>query len=300
MSIKPGCVVRAPTKHHYIPKFYQRGFIGDKSNRIWVYEKDREPRQLSIRKTGMKIALYGFTNRQGEIDTETVEKELSRIDDFGAKVIQKVEKKNPIDDKERQRLCKFVSVMWRRTPKHMEQANKMAAEMMPAFLETHNEAWLRQNIQKRFGSSLGAEAKFNESKAELQKIRDQYSREVPDFLFPTNTLLESMFERVMYFMDWVFFKASPQTEFLTCDDPVLFSKGSGLKDREAVIMFPLSRKLFFQAMWISEWGNSYQSLEEDQLKQLNEYVVRNAHKQVYSSMNSEEIAELVDKQVATV
>jgi hypothetical protein len=108
-----------------------------------------------------------------------------------------------------------------------------------------------------------------------------------------------MFERVMYFMDWAFFKASPNTEFLTCDDPVLFSKGSGLKDREAVIMFPLSRNLFFQAMWISEWRNTYQNLEEAQLRQLNEYVVSNAHKQVYASKNSNDIADLVQEKIGT-
>ncbi|MGH9970413.1 MAG: DUF4238 domain-containing protein, partial [Pyrinomonadaceae bacterium] len=58
MSIKSGSVVAPPTKHHYIPQFYQRGFIRDKSNSVWVYEKGRRPRQLSIRKTGMKIAFY--------------------------------------------------------------------------------------------------------------------------------------------------------------------------------------------------------------------------------------------------
>src|SRR5258706_10124787 len=146
MSIKSGSVVAPPAKHHYIPKFYQRDFIRDKSNSVWVYEKGRRPRQLSIRKTGMKIAFYGFTNRRGKIDIETVERGLSKIDDYGAKVIQKIERKNPIDDKERQRLSKFVSVMWRRTPKHMKQANEMLAEMMPGFFEAHDDAWLRKTI----------------------------------------------------------------------------------------------------------------------------------------------------------
>ena len=62
-------------------------------------------------------------------------------------------------------------------------------------------------------------------------------------------------------------------------------------------MFPLSRNLFFQAMWISEWGNSYQPLDETQIRQLNEYVVRNAHQQVYSSKSLKEIAGLVDEQI---
>jgi hypothetical protein len=299
MSLGAAKAAGPPAKHHWIPKFYQRGFASEKPNSVWVYEKGRPPRQLSIRKVGMKIALYGLTKRNGEIDTESIEKELSRIDDYGAKVIQRIERKNPIDEKARRRLCKFVSVMWRRTPKHMEQANKMASEMMPGFFDTHDDAWLRRTVQERFGSSSISESKYHEWKTELQQIREQYSRAVPDFLFATNTVRESMFERVMYFMDWVFFKASPETEFLTCDDPVLFSKGSGLKDREATIMFPLSKNLFFQAMWISQWGGTYQRIEEDQLRQLNEYVVCNANKQVYSSKNTRLITDLVNEKIAT-
>jgi Protein of unknown function (DUF4238) len=299
MSLRSTSVAGPPAKHHYIPKFYQRGFINDKSNQIWVYEKGRQPRRLAIRKAGMKIAFYGFTKRHGELDIETVERELSRVDDYGAKVIQRIEKRHPLDDKQRRRLCRFVSVMWRRTPKHMEQANKMAKEMMPGFLAVHDDEWLRRTIGERYGSSVEAQGMLEKWQGELQDIRDRYSRNVPDFLFPSNTLRDSMFERVMYFMDWAFFQASPNTEFLTCDDPVLFSKGSGLKDREAVIMFPLSRNLFFQAMWISEWANSYQPLDETQIRQLNEYVVRNAHQQVYSSKKSNEITGLVNEQIGT-
>ncbi len=58
MSLRSPSVAGPPAKHHYIPKFYQRGFINDKSNQIWVYEKGRQPRRSAIRKAGMKIALY--------------------------------------------------------------------------------------------------------------------------------------------------------------------------------------------------------------------------------------------------
>lgn len=299
MAVESIRVAAPPAKHHWVPRFYQRGFASERPNSVWVYEKGQNPRQVSIRRVGMKTALYGFSKRTGEVDTESIEKELSRIDDYGAKVIQRIERKNPLDDKGRRRLCKFVSVMWRRTPKHMEQVNKMATEWMPGFFETRDDGWLRRTVQERFGSSPVAESKYHEWKSDLEQIRNQYSQTVPDFLFASNTVRESMFERVMYFMDWVFFKASPDTEFLTCDDPVLFSKGSGLKDREAVIMFPLSKELFFQAMWISQWGSTYQTLDEDQLKQLNEYVVRNAHKQVYSSKNCRETLDLVNQKLGT-
>jgi hypothetical protein len=247
-------------KHHYIPRFYQRGFISDNTNRIWVYEKDREPRRYSVRKTGMEIALYGFTNKEDKFDTHTVEKELANIDNDAARIIKKLEGGFPLDDDERRRLCKFVSIMLRRTPKHKEVAEKMAGEMIPRFFEEHDEKWLYEEIKKRAKSGSDVEHIFEQQGIEFQKLREQYTSQVPDFLFARNTLRESVFERVMYVMDWAFFKATPETEFLTCDNPVAFSKGSGLKDREAVIMFPLSRQLFLQAMWISAYRNTYQRL----------------------------------------
>lgn len=300
MSVKPNSVVAPPAKHHYIPQFYQRGFTADKNNRIWVYEKGKEPRRYFVRGTGVKHALYGFTNSRNEFDMETVEKELAKIDNDGAKVIQKLEGGNTLKDKERLRLCRFVSVMWRRTPKHKEEVDRMAAGMMPKVFEGLDEEWIRQMVQKRATSTDEAERLFERERAEFKRLREKYMKEVPDFLFAGNTIRDSNFEEVMYGMDWVFFKASPGTEFLTCDDPAFFNKGTGLKDKEAVIMFPLSRMLFFQAMHISDYRNSHHLLNAAEVGTLNTYVVQNAYKQVYASHRSETIATLVNEQIGSL
>ena len=300
MSVKPNSVVAPPAKHHYIPQFYQRGFTANKDNRIWVYEKDKEPRRYFVRGTGVKHALYGFTNNRNEFDIETIEKELAKIDNDGAKVIQKLERGNILKDKERLRLCRFVSVMWRRTPKHKEEVNRMATGVMPSVFEGLDEEWIRRMVDERASSADEAQRLFEREKAEFERLREKYMKEVPDFLFPSNTIRDTNFEQVMYGMDWAFFKAAPSTEFLTCADPAFFNKGTGLKDKEAVIMFPLSRKLFFQAMYISDYRNSHQLLSAAEVGTLNTCVVRNAYKQVYASHRSETIATLVNEHLGSL
>lgn len=285
------------TKHHYIPQFYQRGFIADGSGLIWVYEKGREPRQLSVRKTGMEINLYGFTDRNKELDTQTVESELAKIDSDGADAIHKLEGGALLSEAERWNLCRFVSVMWRRTLKHKRQADVMSAETVRKFFEERDEEWVRQRIRERVSSEAEVDRLFEEQKAEFQRLREQYLSQVPDFLFPHNTLRASMFENVMNAMDWAYFRATPDTEFLTCDDPVAFNKGSGLKDRQAVILFPLSRKLFLQAMWISEYRNNFHQLRDAEIRTLNRYIVRNAHKQVYASRKSKVLVGFISKNI---
>src|SRR5216684_1466154 len=82
---------QAGTRQHFIPEFYQRGFISDKTGLIWVYGKPLEPRQLSVRKTGMAINFYAFTKDE-KFDYQSVENALQKIDNMGARIFQKIDR----------------------------------------------------------------------------------------------------------------------------------------------------------------------------------------------------------------
>lgn len=293
-------------KHHYVPQFYQRGFVkelnkdGKQEGLIWVYEKGRAPRKAPIDNTGMEIDLYALTDKEGNLDNETVEKELGKIDNKGAAAIRKLEKGISLTETERRVVCKFISVMYRRTPKFKEYQAKMAAELMPQFFEMHNEEWLRQEMHKRAKSPAQAERWFEQRRGELEEIREEYLHEPPAFLFASNILRESAFEKLLFDMDWALFRSTPDVDFVTCDDPALFSKGAGLGDKQkGVVMFPLSRELFLQAMWISTYTGTYIQLTDSQVRKLNRDVVRNASKQVYASHKSRSLSAFVDKWMAT-
>jgi len=286
------------TRQHSIPQFYQRRFIADGTGLIWVYQKDVEPRQKSVRNTAMGINFYAFT-QNNTVDTESVEAGLAKIDQIGARVTKKLEKGERIGEGERFNLAEFVSVMWRRTEQHKSEAERKAAEMMPEFFEQHDEAWLVRELAKRGVAPGETSVPYEQQKLRLADVRTEYLNQVPDFLFPKNIVRSSMFERVLLAMDWVFFKSTPNTEFLTCDNPVVFNKGTGLKDRNAVIIFPLSRKLLLQAMWISNYRGSFVQLEDTQIRTMNRYVVRNAHRQVYASKRSNVIRDFVTKWIGS-
>jgi hypothetical protein len=95
-----------PRKHHYVPRFYQRGFMADASKKMWVYQKNRKPQRYSTKKTGMEIDLYAFRNAQGEVDLGSVEKELALLD--GGRVFLQVilsEKRSINQARQRLLLC---------------------------------------------------------------------------------------------------------------------------------------------------------------------------------------------------
>jgi hypothetical protein len=282
------------TRQHSIPQFYQRGFITDGTGLIWVYEKGSEPRRVSVRDTAMEIGFYGFM-KNGKSDNETVEKALAKIDNVGARIIQKVQKGRTLTEDERRTFSSFVSIMWRRTTKHKNEAEQLAATMMPDFFREHDESWLISKLREYQVPPGNAPIPYERQRKRLATLRLDYLQKVPNFLFPNNVVRESIFEKVLFSMDWAFFHSTEDTDFLTCDNPVVFNKGTGLKDRNAVIMFPISRNVLLQAMWISNYRGSFVELKDGQIRTINRYIVRNAHRQAYASKQSAVLRDFVTK-----
>ena len=185
----------------------------------------------------MTIDFYSFGNSRGVVDFGTVERQLARLDDQAAKIIQRLVKGKKLLERERMRLARFVSVMWRRTPKHREQVNKVAKDIVPSIFE---------EFLKRREPLSEAES------AEIERLREYYNTQDFDFLFAHNVLRDSMFERVMNDMDRAFFRPPIDMEFLTCDDPVLFSTGSGLGHKDATIIFRCRGDCFCNANGIQD------------------------------------------------
>jgi hypothetical protein len=289
---------KSETRQHWIPQFYQRRFVADGSGLIWVYGLDCQPRQKTIRKTGMSIDFYAFTKNEVR-DNQSVENALQKVDHMGARLIRKIDRREQLTDQERYNLSVFISVMWRRTAKHKEEAERRAAAMMPDFFEQHDEKWLISQLEKREAAKGGGLVPFEEQLAKLAKIKSEYMSQVPDFLFVRNVVRTSVFERVLYLMDWAIFTATESREFVTSDNPVVFSKGRGLKRDDAVIFFPLSRKLCLQAMWKSNYKGAYVQPSNSEIGLINRYIAQNAGQEVYASHKSRVLAEFVNRWVDT-
>jgi hypothetical protein len=285
---------KSQTRQHWIPQFYQHRFVADGSGLIWVYGLDCQPQQKTIRKTGMAIDFYAFTKNEVR-DNQSVEDALQKVDHMGVRLNRKSDRREQLTDQERYNLSLFISVMWRRTAKHKEEAERRAAGMMPDFFEQHDEKWLISQLEKREVSPSGSPVAFEEQLTKLAKIKSEYMSRVPDFLFARNVVRTSVFERVLYLMDWAIFRASESQEFITSDNPVVFSKGRGLKHDDAVIFFPLSRKLCLQAMWKSNYRGAYVQPSNSEIGLINRYITQNNDIEVYASYKSRGLDKYVKK-----
>jgi Protein of unknown function (DUF4238) len=281
-------------RQHYVPQFYLRGWTTGGEGLVWVYRKGQRPRPLSIAKrVGQEPDFYAFTDSSGVYDSRSVEKKLEKLDDAAASVLQKITERAALTAANRELLSRFISVQWRRVPKHREAVNNRLKDLMPSYFDG-----LREDIAALRASGRSPE-RLEESEARVLEIQKQYMERVPDYFFTRNIERASIFEELLVRMDWAFLQTTADSPFLTCDAPVLSNvDGTGLGDpQNGIVLFPLSKDLMLQGMWVTTFRGAYVRIPDEHVRRFNRYVVEAAHREVYASVKSAGFTTLVNKRM---
>jgi hypothetical protein len=184
--------------------------------------------------------------------------------------------------------------MYRRTPEHRRAVRDIAVEQFPEFFDRLEATLFTPNFQIIDTLTDKQRQRLDQRYAEFLKIKAEYSDKPPDFLFPSLIIRDSVFQMLLDSLDWVFFKSTKETPFVTCDDPVIFNL-SPRHSQGGLLFFPLSRHTFLQAMGISTYGGAHHQLPDRKVVALNRYVVSHAKKQVYSGQQRPEMKKFVDR-----
>jgi hypothetical protein len=280
-------------RQHYVPQFYQRGWTENNEGLIWVYRKNETPKRQSIgKRVGMEVNFYG---------DEDVEKEISKeaLEDSAARVVQKIRDRNQIMPDDKKCLSRFISVFWRRVPKHRITVNETCQEMLPTVVGKY-----RQEISAITPETETQAAKAAHVLAELDRVEEQYTAEIPDYFFINNIKRASVFEEALCHMDWAFFEVKRDdpynSPFITSDAPVVWSKGCGIGDKEkGIVLFPISKDLLLQAMWVTSFRNAYVPINDVEVRRFNGYIADEAHTEVYASKKSSGLMALVNNRMKT-
>lgn len=103
-----------PKRHHYLPRFYLRGFCP--SDDLWVYDREKgECRKSQPKTVAVKKGFYAVQHPDGVKDYEEVEKRLGVIENYAAPVIKKVDAGGKLELRERYTLAMFVALLKYRT-----------------------------------------------------------------------------------------------------------------------------------------------------------------------------------------
>jgi hypothetical protein len=241
-----------PRKHHYVPKFYQKGFA-DAEGLLWVYDRARKTyHRLPPEVVCCERDFYSVKPEGAPRDPRIESEYLSRIDAAGATVIRALGTRTTLDGSAIQALAMFAAHQFTRSPSYrvaISRSYELSAQQMArlAFLNVDR---ARQSLEQ-----LRAETGHDTSVTPESMVEAVQQNQIV-ISATERPFLEQMVEqaaniaRVLEALDWQVLIAPQTTGFITCDNPVVLVPppkydvaryGVGFATPGAVKYFPLTR-----------------------------------------------------------
>ena len=158
-----GGVSNNPKRHHYLPESYLENFSSDGKG-VWVYDIERdELRPQTIKDTCNQSYYYCNEDKAGNRSFE-IEKQLAGVEGVAKTIIRdKIEKRLPIDEDDKDNLSVFIALQKLRTPDFQSDVERISEFMLRKQARAIS---MRENIQEFLDSEEKRTGKKSETTAE--------------------------------------------------------------------------------------------------------------------------------------
>lgn len=250
------------TRHHFVPAFYLRGFVGDEGL-LHVYDKTSE-REFSNSPDNLGFArdYHTFKVGDGTEDTDSIENYLSdKWEGPTARIVAAISNGAFPVGEDRALLAGFLGLTFTRTPNHRANVDAVLVDSVKRM------AHLTAATPDRFKASL--ERYERETGHSLTDDAEQLRRDIlsDDYrvvaepeqylrMFINHGL---QFGEVILNMRWRFFRCLGEAGFITSDnpsflhdptiDPQSFYNGTGFHNRNVELTFPVTRNIALVGSW---------------------------------------------------
>ena len=138
-----------PKRHHFVPRFYLRGF-SDHKKRVRMYARStkRKPEVTSVNNAAVESGFYTVVEESGE-ESQRVERLLSLIEGQAKAAIDRMVKGQfPPDVEDRSALALFMAMQMMRTPEHRRQYEASVDYMQKVMLEGWTPEYVRERLEQ--------------------------------------------------------------------------------------------------------------------------------------------------------
>ena len=115
---------------------------------------------------------------------------------------------------------------------------------------------------------------------------DIWQSTIPD---ASENIIETMLT-----MDWAYLH-SPRSQFLTCDNPVCFFEGEGLRSQTAELAFPISSEVAMLATRTRRFANMVLNAKSTGVKEINRRIARNTDRFLFYKWSEDWIVPFAKK-----
>ncbi|MEK6476008.1 DUF4238 domain-containing protein [Catalinimonas sp. 4WD22] len=126
-----------PRRHHYVPRYYLKGFSNPNSNLVWTYSKrskkapfSTNPINVAVERDFYKLNLY-----EGENDVSALEKYFAEEVETPVNItLDKISEKKKINTEEKKDLSFYIYALYRRVPAAKERAKDFIPKVANSML----------------------------------------------------------------------------------------------------------------------------------------------------------------------
>lgn len=280
-------------KHHFITQLYLKGFTESDTNIFtWQYERGKEynpgsnkynnPYHASIRIVGFEKDRYTYQKQNGEMDYETFENILEKLEKPSDKIFVKLRSYKSIDENEKNILASYMGIMIKRVPKRDKKAEKLY------WNHVNNFDWdkLQQYFQERGKFGLALEA---------IKIKNQFKEKVQKDVILSSMVIETnRLKDILVKMKWLFLTAPKDSFFVTNDCPIIYNERIGIAKINSIVIFPIGRKILLFVSNLDVKDLQFTEISLSQVNSINQLIIQSAHKYVYADRNDPWIFEMLN------
>jgi Protein of unknown function (DUF4238) len=273
----------AARKHHYVPQFYLRGFVGEKQM-LLVFDRDTEqpyrskPHGVAAQRDFNRVEVEGM-------DANAVEKLLSEFEGETAPHLDKVIANQSIaDEKNKAAIVNLMAAMTMRNPKRRVAVGKIIENFTRSFLGKKENFDAYVADMKKQGEEV--DLTIEEVRSGLAGVDLTPSKE--SIMAAEIDHHDHAAER-LWNKKWQLVIASDDSGgFVTTDDPVTIrwtdgqehADRPGLAENNSEIIFPLSTKLALRGR--SEGEEVVVNADAAAVAEINSHVINNASRQVFA------------------
>lgn len=270
--------------HHYLPKYYLRGFSHDLGKDIWVYDK-KDSREFSTQVKSIANVCNLYSPELENFLSISVEEPAN-------KVLDKIRTKTQLDEKDKVALSEYITVLWKRVPKGKERLKQRAPEVTHQLRKQYHE-----NLDLIIKQEPEKESLAEKRRVEIDHILDEYSKKPPDDVWHKIIPAESTPQMVSAIttMTWCFFVSEEKPAFLTCDNPVFFFPGMGVGNKDSELSFPITSHISLWATRRTDISEGYIPTNKNVIKEMNRRVAFNTSRYVFHTIKEEWILPFIKK-----
>lgn len=239
-----------PKRHHYVPEFYLKGFVGTDGCLAVLDRASDHVRLLQPSAVTVEKHFYAATDERGRRHSD-IERALASVEGVAAPILRKLTAREPLNERERKEMSFFLGLLSVRTPAFINSIRAATESMSKSLVQIQ-----LSTVQQAVGRIRDLPEHKGRSEAELRKFAsglvdfvqsDAYEIDVDQQYAMLSSLdhAESV-ARCIHFRDWSILRVDRRKALLTSDAPVVLINTSsdkrwpiGFASRSARICVPL-------------------------------------------------------------